>query len=225
MVLLAPPVSAADFFAIVDNFGRKARNAYLDVAIDGYLAGGTVDVTVDAFDSIGDHISSFTLRTNESGFASTASFGNLFDLTGGQPMLIRARTPVGIERPAAVLHIDALGAPLIVGLWPTAKHDGTALGAGKTFAIALGTFKSASLQVANISGSDVATDVFKVTASATGTGIYTKPRLGANAIWKVDLSQNETLSNLVVTATDWIIVQIVIDDGRSVQSFMVPPTV
>jgi hypothetical protein len=31
-------------------------------------------------------------------------------------MLIRARTPVGIERPAAVLHIDALGAPLIVGL-------------------------------------------------------------------------------------------------------------
>jgi hypothetical protein len=24
MVLLAPPVSAADFFAIVDNFGRKA---------------------------------------------------------------------------------------------------------------------------------------------------------------------------------------------------------
>jgi hypothetical protein len=32
VTLLAQPSFAAEFFAIVDNFGRRARNVYLDVA-------------------------------------------------------------------------------------------------------------------------------------------------------------------------------------------------
>ena len=71
---------------------------------------------------------------------------------------------------------------------------------------------------------DVAVDVFKGGKGTDGFGIYSNPRITATAIWKVNLTQNEALSNLIVHASNPIIVQAVIDDGQTIQSFMVLPS-
>jgi len=67
-------------------------------------------------------------------------------------------------------------------------------------------------------------DVFKGSRGADGFGIFTNPRLTTNAIWKVNLTQNEALSNLIVHASGLVIVQAVINDGTTIQSFMVLPS-
>ena len=112
---------------------------------------------------------------------------------------------------------------MIVESFPTRIGDGAALGMGTTFPIALGSFRSASLLIANVSGGDVAIDVYKGTRDAIGNGIFSNPRIINNAIWKVSLTQNEALSNLIVTATGFVVVEVVIDDSRTIQSFMVLP--
>ena len=94
---------------------------------------------------------------------------------------------------------------------------------GTDFAVALGSFRSATLLIANLSGSDIAVDVFKGTRGADGFGIFSNPRITTTAIWKVNLTQNEALSNLIVHASNPIIVQAVINDGQTIQSFMVLP--
>ena len=95
---------------------------------------------------------------------------------------------------------------------------------GTDFAVALGTFPSARLLIANLSGSDVAVDVFKGSKGTDGFGIYSNPRITATAIWKANLTQNEALSNLIVHASGPVIMQAVIDDGQTIQSFMVLPS-
>jgi len=217
-------VSAAEFYAIVDSFGKKPRNAYLDVSVDTSVASGPVDVSFNVYNELGGQVGLFSLTTNGNGFVSTASFANLFNLTGGQPMLVRARTPDSAVTSAATLHIDSLGAPMIIGLTPVRRRsDGTSLSQGTQFAIALGNFRSASLLVGNVSGSDIEVDVFKGSQGANGFGIFSNPHLAPNAIWKVNLTQNEALSNLIVHASGPVIMQAVIDDGQTIQSFMVLP--
>jgi hypothetical protein len=221
-VLLASSSLAADYYAVVDNIGKKPRNAFMDVSVDT-STGTVIDVQFNVYDSQGFGLTEFLVRANLWGFASSAWAGNFFNFASGQPILIRARTPDYAPTAAAMLHIDSLGAATMVDVAPVRRNDGAFYGAGTNFGIALGTFRSASLLIANASGMDLAADVFKGTRGADGGGIFSNPRINVNAVWKVDLTQNEALSNLIVTATAPVIVQTVVDDGRAVQSFMVLP--
>jgi hypothetical protein len=215
-------VSAADYYAIVDNLGKKPRNAFMDVSVDTTIGAG-IDVLFNVYDAQGVPLAEFTVAANSYGLASSSSWGNLFNLAAGQPILVRAQTPYA-PTDAATLHVDSLGASTIVSIFAIRKRDGFPLGMGTDFAVALGTFRSARLLIANLSGSDVAVDVFKGSKGADGFGIYSNPRITTTAIWKVNLTQNEALSNLIVHASNPIIVQAVIDDGSTTQSFMVLPS-
>jgi hypothetical protein len=221
VTLLAQPSFAAEFFAIVDNFGRRARNVYLDVAVDHDGSSAPPEVLFNVYNTVGSQIAEFSVLTQE-GFASTASFGNLFGLTGGRPMLIRARTPSALDS-GAVLHIDSQGAPMTVGILPITRL-GTVFGMERLFSAPLGNFRSASLLIANVWGDDVSVDIFKGAKGPDGSGINANPRLANYGIWRVDLTQNEALSNVIVSSSGSVIVQAVIDDGRGVQSYMVPPS-
>ena len=224
LTLLAPTVSAADYYAIVDDFGKKARTAYMDVAADTLSgAGSRPDVLFNVYDTNGHPITEFSLATNHNGFVSTASFGNFFDMWGGQPILVRARTPSAAANSAATLYIDSQGAPMTIGLLPTLRGD-TPFGMGQLFSIALGNFQSASLLIANVSGGDQGAEVFLGTVGAPGSGIHTNGRIRNHGIWRIDLTQNEARSNVVVRATGLVIVQVVIDDGRSIQAFTAAPS-
>src|SRR5207249_8810738 len=88
-------VSAAEFYGIVDNFGKKPRNAFMDVSVDTTIGAG-IDVLFDVYDARGVHLAEFTIPANSYGFASSSSWGNLFNLAAGQqPILVRAQTPDG----------------------------------------------------------------------------------------------------------------------------------
>jgi hypothetical protein len=225
LTLLAPTVSAADFYAIVDNFGKRARNAYMDVAADISAGlGSPIEVPFNVYDVNGTQLTEFTLMTNGNGFASSAWFGNFFDLAGGQPLLVRAQTPAAAGNSAATLYLTSQGAPMTIGLFPTKRPDGSPLGMGRVASAALGNFRSATLLIANVSGMDQSVDIFKGARGADGSGYITNPRLRNHGIWRVDLTQNEALSNVVVTSTGFVVVQVVIDDGNTVQSFMALPS-
>ena len=213
---------AADYYAIVDGSAKKPRTAFMDVSVDTTIGVG-IDVLFNVYDARGVPLAEFTVAANSYGLASSSSWGNLFNLAAGQPILVRAQTPYA-PTDAATLHIDSLGASTIVSIFAILKRDGFPLGMGTDFAVALGTFPSARLLIANLSGSDVAVDVFKGSKGADGFGIYSNPRITTTAIWKVNLTQNEALSNLIVHASNPIIVQAVIDDGQTIQSFMVLPS-
>jgi hypothetical protein len=221
LTLLVATASAAEYYTIVDNFGKKPRMAFMDVS--GDTTANPIDVLFDVYDAQGVQLAEFNIRANSYGLASSSWWGNFFDLAVGQPMLVRARTADTGSPSEANLHIDSLGAPTIVGVSPIRKRDLTLLNLGTYFGLALGNFRSASLLIANLSGDDVTIDVFKGTRGAYGNGSFSNPHLGNNNIWKVGLTQNEALSNLIVTSTGPIIVQVVIDDGRTIQSFMVLP--
>jgi hypothetical protein len=223
LTLLAQSSLAAEYYAIVDSFGKKARNAYMDVSVDTTLQ-TAADILFTVFNTQGLQLTEFSVRGNFLGFASTASFGNLFNLTNSLPVLIRARTPDSAGVGAAVLHIDSLGAPTIIGVAPIRRGDGSAFAMGSQFSFALGNFRSASLLIGNVSGADQVVDVHVGTRSADGSGVFSNPRLVNNGIWKVDLTQNQALSNLVITSTGPIIVQAVINDGATIQSFAVMPS-
>ena len=216
-------VSADEFYAIVDDFGKKPRNAFMDVSVDTTLGTG-IDVLFNVYAAQGAQLAEFTVPANSYGFASSSSWGNLFNLAAGQqPILVRAQTPDSAVTDAATLHIDSLGAATAVDVFPVRNRGGFPLGMGTDFAVALGSFRSTSLLIANVSGSDQAVDVFKGTRGADGFGIFSNPRITTTAIWKVNLTQNEALSNLIVHASGLVIVQAVINDGQTIQSFMVLP--
>src|SRR5438270_8933293 len=119
-------VSAAEFYAIVDNFGKKPRNAFMDVSVDTTIGVG-IDVLFDVYDARGVQLAEFTVPANSYGFASSSSWGNLFNLAAGQPILVRAQTPYA-PTDAATLHIDPVGAPTIVRVFAIRKRDGFPLG-------------------------------------------------------------------------------------------------
>lgn len=219
---LSQASQAADFYAIIDNYGKKPLNAYVDISVDNI--GGPLDIDFDVFSEVGGQVAEFTVRTNDKGLASTASVVNLFDLTVGQPMLVRARTSADATPAAGMLHMDSRGTPLTIALWPTHRRsDGTGFAIGHTFDIALGSFRLASLLIASVGGGEQVVDIHVGTRGSEGSGIYST-RLGPNAIWRIDLSQNEALSNLIVSSSGAIAVQVMIDDGTKPQSFVVLPS-
>jgi hypothetical protein len=180
---LARSCLAGEFYGIIDNFGKKARGASLDVSVDTSVATGPVGVDFNVYNAQGGQVGLFSLTTNANGFVSTTSFANLYSLTGGQPLLVRARTPDSAVTNGATLYIDSLGAPMTVGLTPIRRRsDGMSLAQGTLFAVALGNFRTASLLIANVSGSDIGVDVFVGTRGATESGIFTNPKIATNAI-------------------------------------------
>jgi len=220
LVMGARTAGAAEFFAIVESTGKKPY-ASLDLAVDT-RSGVGANVEFRAFDPSGTFISEFFVPTNSAGFASTSSFGNLFDLTGGQPMLVQARTSQDTVNSGATLNVRSANGPMILGIPPVEKMGGALLSAGSLFSIAVGSFRSARLLIANVSGAQINVDVFTGTEFPPGTGIYSNPRLPNFGLWRVDLAQSESQSNLVIQASGIVIVQVVIDDGRTFHSFMVP---
>jgi hypothetical protein len=217
-----PIAFGREYYAIVDNFGKKPRMAFMDISLEA-LPGSVFDFLFDVYDVQGIQLAEFTVRANAYGFASSSSWGNFFNLFSGQPLLVRVRTTESGGQGEATLHLDSMGASTIVAVLPDRRRDGSLFSFGTNFALALGNFQSASLLIANVSGSDVAIDVYKGYSGSIGGGVFTNPHLLNNGIWKVNLTQNEALSDLIVTATGPIIVQAVINDGRAIQSFMVLP--
>lgn len=220
----------ADFHAILTKFGNAPRaSAHLDVSFDtAALAGGPVDVQFDVFAADGRTLAQFTVRANANGFASSelapAPNNNLFGISAGEPALVRARTPSGGFGATATLHQRESANRLVVSVPPDRRSDGSAVHVGRDFTLNVGEIRgSAALLVANVAAVDVQADVFLGSGGAPGTGRFTNPRIQPNCTWRVDLQAGETNANLVLKATDDIIVQLVIDDGR-LNALTVVPT-
>lgn len=69
--------SASNFYTIVDNLGKRARGASLDVSLGTSVATGPVDVYFNVYTAQGGQAGLFSLATNANGFVSTTSFASL----------------------------------------------------------------------------------------------------------------------------------------------------
>jgi hypothetical protein len=89
---------ASDFYALAAPLGGEARLAFMDVVVDPRFL-EPVDVLFTVFAQDGTPLAEFTVPTDANGFASSRSASgaarNLFRLTGGAPVLVRARVPNG----------------------------------------------------------------------------------------------------------------------------------
>jgi hypothetical protein len=215
-LLFSVEAYGSDFYAIVVSLGTKAGSAFMDVALDSKFSADPVDVLFDVFGEDGTPLAEFTATTNSNGFATTrtlaAPYKNLFRLNGGAPMLVRARVPNGAPA-AAIVEVKSSGAPYQLSV-PFAVKNGTPLAAGQFFPISIGNARSATLLVANVSGTDVGVDVHVGSGGPAGGGVYSTPRLVANAIWRVDLTPAEFNSYLLLRATDNVVVLAVTNTGK-----------
>ncbi len=139
---------------------------------------------------------------------------NLFKVSNGEPALVLARTQRIGDSATALLHQRGTGSRLLVGVAPAIKPDGTRLAQGRFFPIAVGDVATAALLIANVSGTDAAIDVFIGTQGARGFGAHTNPQLQNYCMWRVDLVPTDESAHLIVSATEDIVVQLMIDDGR-----------
>lgn len=222
-ILVATPARGAEYNAVITNFGGAPRaNAHLDVSFDtSALVSGPIDVLFDVFSADGSLLATFAVPANANGFASSAwapaPNHNLFLLSGGEPALVRARTPQAATSGTATLQQRGSGSRLLVSVPPDRNTDGTGIHAGQRFSFHVGDLRgvaTASLLVADVSGADVAVDVSIGTRAAPGAGKYSTPQLRPRNTWRVDLQPDDENSNLVLTSTGDVIVQLVIDDGR-----------
>src|SRR5207245_6196766 len=118
----------------------------LDVSVDtGALANGPLDVLFDVFGVDGSLLAEFSVRTNANGFASSASApapnDNLFELSGGEPALVRARTPGGAFGQTATLHQSGHGSRLLVSVPQDRTADGTPVHIGRNFTFHVGDLR------------------------------------------------------------------------------------
>lgn len=213
---------AAEYYAIVDDCDRKPLNAYLDVSVDQLVAGQPPDVRFEVYDSIGVLLADYIVPAR-SGFASTFGSGDLFDLANGEPLLVRAIAPSNAPTAGAALNLELRGIHMTIGVLQKLNFDGTPFGSGQVFSIPLGGFEKASVLIANVSHSDVGIESFSVAKGAPGSGTSLNERLPQNGIHKVSLTQNDAFTNFIVSSTGLVIVQLVIENGRTIQSYMVPP--
>lgn len=219
LIVFSANASAAEFFAIFTNFGDALRpKARLDISVDTRTANGPVDILYNVFDASGGQMAVFSVMTNENGFASSALASgpnrNLFNLTNGEPGMIQARTPTTASTTSGVLHQRGADSRFAIGVPPTRNSDGTLFNAGRVFPITVGDFTSASLLIGNVSGHDISADVFVGSIGGPGAGEYSNPLLSNYSIWRVDLMPDDQNAHLIVSASDAIIVQLVVNDGR-----------
>jgi hypothetical protein len=165
------------------------------------------------------------------GFASSASapapYRNLFRLAGGEPALVRARTPAGVTGATATLHQHGVGSRLLLSVPQDRKSSGMPVRAGRSFSFHVGArrgLRTASVLVSNVSGGDVAADIFVGSAGGAGNGRYSTPRIENRTTWRVDLLPDDANASLVLTSNGDVVLQLVIDDGR-LDAVAVLPTV
>ena len=223
LVLAATQAGAAEYHAVITNFGNAPRaNAHLDVSFDTTaLGGGNLDVIFEVFAADGTFVAEFAVPANANGFVSSAwapaPYRNLFLLSGGEPALVRARTFGGVNGGTATLYQRGAGSRLLVSVPQDRTSDGTNVHVGHQFTFHVGDLRgvaTASLVVANISGADVFADLFIGTIGSAGTGKYSNPRIQNRETWRVELQPEDEHSNVVVTSSADVIVQLVVDDGR-----------
>jgi hypothetical protein len=223
LTIFINPAPAAEFYAIITNFGNSKPAARMDVSVDTTVS-VAIDVLFDVYDANCTTLAEFTSRANASGLATSSalSTNDLFKLSNGQPAVVRARTPDG-ARAAAMLHQTGSGNSLDLAIFPLRATDLSLYAAGENFAIALGDVPSPTLLITNVSGADQAVDVFLGTYGAAGNGRYSTPRLVNNGLWRVDLTDLDKNANLFVTATGLIVVQLVLADGKRVSALTCMP--
>jgi len=217
----------AEFYAIITNFGNAPKaSARFDVSVDTTLGVG-IDVLYNVYDTNGAQLAEFTSRCNNMGLATSSAIAtnDLFKLTGGAPGLVRARTPDGAPTASALLHQSGPGNRLDLNVPPTRRRDGVPFAMGTSFSIALGDVPTPALLIANLNGQDVSADVFRGSRGADGAGAFTTPRIAANALWRVDLTDADKNTNLVVHSSGLVIVQLVFDDGQRVSALTCLPSV
>jgi len=212
---------AAETVVMVANLTEiKKPNAFIDVTVDTQAnAGSPIDVEFTVFDSYGGTAASFVVTADANGFASSASAvppnDNLFTATGGGPALVRIKTPPNIGVVTATLHQKFQQSQLVLGVPPTRKSDGSPLGMGRVFAVNPGAIRHrATLLIANVSSADLGIDVFLGTRGATNNGVYNNQLLSANTFWIVDIDPAYANTNLVVVSSDYVVAQLVVDEGK-----------
>jgi hypothetical protein len=218
----------SEFYAIITNFGNAPKaSARLDVSVDTSVATGPVDVLFNVYSATGAQLAEYTVTTNANGYASSSAVAtnDLFKLSGGAPALVRARTPDNAVSSAAILHQTGPGNRIDVAVAPTNRRsDGKNLAQGTQFSIAIGPdVPSPSLLIANVSGSDCAVDIFRGTRGSANGGTQTNPKIATNALWRVDLTDADKGSNIVVASTGIVIVQLALDDGSRVSALTCLP--
>lgn len=217
----AAPARAAESFAIIANLtGAPKPHAHLDVGVDTSASGGVpVAVEFTIFNARGALLDQFVVMTApETGFASTASAfppnDNLFTTSAGLPAPVRIRSPQPVGTEATVLRQSLGKSRIILGVPVAKRSDGTALAQGRTFRTTGDIIQKATLLVANVSGGDVAVDVFVGAKGVPGHGKYTNPALNNMSLWIVELDPTDARSHLVVASGGHIVVQLAVEDGQ-----------
>ncbi len=194
LFVAAGHAQAAEFFAIVANLNNaQLPHAQMDVAVDTRVApGGSILVHFNVYARDGVQLAEFDAETNPNGFASSSSaappYDNLLQLSGGLPVLVRARTPQSAPVDAATINQTLGKSKIAFGVPATTRADGTRLAMGRVFAMAIGDITdSATLLIANVSGGDQIADVFLGTTGGPGSGKYTTSRITNHEMWIVDL--------------------------------------
>lgn len=212
---------AYEFFAIAANLNNAASpQAQMDVSVDTQAApGASLLLHFNVYGPDGVQLAEFDAGTNPNGFASSSSapppYDDLLQLSGGLPVLVRARTPQAAPIAAATIRQTLGKSEIAFGVPATTRADGTRLAMGRVFTMAIGDIThSATLLIANVSGGDQIADVFLGTTGGPGGGKYTNGRIPNQGMWIVDLDPADANSNVIVGASGDIIVQLVVDGGK-----------
>ena len=213
------PASAEVFNAIITKSSSSLNgNAQLDLSLES-TNGALTPIAVTVFRADGTR-DDFEILTNSNGFATTASTRDLFVAAGSQDALVQARTPGGIENSTAILRQKVGGEKIILGV-PASTRAGAPLGSGTQFSIALGDVsRTAFLLVANVTDGQPA-EVTVHAGSVAFPARFSNPELGVHKVWKVPLSAADARTHIVVRSTVPVIVQLVIDDGKTDQATIV----
>jgi hypothetical protein len=221
---------AAEFWAIAANVtGAKNPEAHLELGLDTLNARGGTDIFFNVYDVNGVQIAEFTLQTNANGLVSSASAAppndNLFAISLGRPVLVRALSPNGATGNDYAALRQTLGrVAILVGTPPIYDTLGSFYAEGNLFPVVLGDFAGAALLVANLSSADISVDVFLGTKGPDGTGKYRIPRLKSGSMGIVQITDPaDAHSHLSVTSTGNMVVQLVIDTGKQIHEVTVLP--
>jgi hypothetical protein len=129
---------ASDFYAIVVNLtGAKHPEAHLDVSGDSVTTRPGTEIMFNVFDVNGIQLSEFTVLANSGSFASTASAAppnnDLFGISLGQPVLVKARKPEGSNNEYASLRQTLGTSTIVVGIPPEYGQSGLPIAVERYF--------------------------------------------------------------------------------------------